>query len=215
MSKLLCPSMMCADYGNLRGEVELLEQAGVDIFHVDVMDGQFVPNFAMGFPAIEFLGGITKLPIDAHLMIFNPANYIERLVEAGVSIIYVHPEADPHTPRTLQKIIDAGAKPGICINPGTTAQSIEPLLNLCEYVMVMAVNPGFAGQKFLPFVDEKIFTLVEWKKKYGYRLVADGCCTEERIASLGAKGVDGFVLGNSCLFGKGRPYNEIIASLRK
>ena len=205
---------MCADYGNLRREIELLEQAGIDIFHIDVMDGKFVPNFAMGFQEIEFLGKTATKPLDAHLMIHEPMNYVERLIDAGVSIIYIHPEADTHAPRTLSKIAELGAKPGICINPATTVHTIEPLLHLSEYVMAMAVNPGFAGQKVLPFVDAKIVELAELKQRYGYTLLVDGGCSDERVAALGARGVDGFVLGYSSLFGRGKPYGEIIAALR-
>lgn len=215
MEKLLCPSMMCADFGNLAGEVATLEAAGADIFHLDVMDGQFVPNFGMGLQDIEYLCKHSTIPCDVHLMCASPGDYVEKFAKIGAKIIYFHPEADLHAARTLQKIVDAGAKPGIAINPGTGVAAIEPLLHLAEYVLVMTVNPGFAGQKYLPFVDEKIDKLLEDREKYGgFKIMIDGACSPEVIARLNAKGVEGFILGTSALFGKGRTYAEIMPELR-
>ena len=141
MEKLLCPSMMCANYGNLEKEVQDLIDAGVDIFHIDIMDGQFVPNFGMGLQDVEFIRKKSTIPVDAHLMIENPGNYVEKFAKLGIDIIYIHPEADVHPTRTLQTIKDAGAKPGIAINPGTAVETIKPLLPFVDYVMVMSVNP--------------------------------------------------------------------------
>jgi ribulose-phosphate 3-epimerase len=134
--------------------------------------------------------------------------------ELGADIIYIHPEADIHAPRTLQSIIDCGAKAGIAINPGTTVEVIRPLLSLAEYVLVMTVNPGFAGQKYLPFVDEKIDVLLSLKQQYGYHIMIDGACSPDVIRTLSAKGVEGFVLGTSALFGKDKSYKDIMKSLR-
>lgn len=214
MNKLLCPSMMCADFGDLAGEVTRLEEAGADIFHLDVMDGQFVPNFGMGLQDIEYLCSHATIPCDVHLMLQRPGDYVEKFAALGAKIIYVHPEADPHTARTLQKILDAGAKPGIAINPGTAFATVEPLLNLAEYVLVMTVNPGFAGQKYIPFVEEKIDQLLAVKEKYGFKIMIDGACSPQVIARLNPKGVEGFVLGTSSLFGKGRSYGDIMPELR-
>lgn len=215
MEKLLCPSMMCANFGNLSREIERLEEAGIDIFHLDIMDGTFVPNFGMGLQDIEFIAKHAEKPVDAHLMIVNPGDYVEKFASMGIKIIYTHPEADLHPARTLQKTLDAGAAPGIALNPGTSVQTIEPLLNLAKYVLVMTVNPGFAGQKYISFVDDKIDTLVKLKEIYGYRIIIDGACSPERIAALGSVGADGFVLGTSALFGKEKPYRQILTSLRK
>ena len=212
---LLCPSMMCADFGNLQNEVESLEQAGCDIFHIDIMDGKFVPNFGMGFQDTEFIIKTANKPVDVHLMIQDPGDHVETFASLGASIIYIHIESDIHSPRTLQKIIDAGAMPGIAINPGTAFEVIEPLLSLTKYVLVMTVNPGFAGQKYLSFVDKKIDKLLEAKENYDFNIIIDGACSPEKIAALNAKGVDGFVLGTSALFNKGRPYADIINELRK
>lgn len=214
MEKLLCPSMMCANYGNLKEEIFQLEQAGIDIFHVDVMDGQFVPNFGMGLQDIEYLCKIAKKPVDAHLMIENPGNYVEKFLKLGINIIYIHPESDIQAARTLQKIKDFGAKAGIALNPGTSVETIKELLNLVDYVLVMTVNPGFAGQKYLEFVDRKIDTLLDLQEKFHYKVMIDGACSPERIAALNKIGVKGFVLGTSALFGKEKSYSGIIDELR-
>ena len=215
MSMLLCPSMMCADFACLAEEVRLLEEAGADIFHVDIMDGNFVPNFGMGIQDIQYIAKAASKPIDVHLMIKNPGRYVNRFAELGAKIIYIHPEADIHAARTLQTIIDAGASPAIAINPGTSVETIRPLLHLTDYILVMTVNPGFAGQKYLSFVDEKINNLLELKSQYEYRIMIDGACSPQKIEELSAKGVDGFVLGTAALFGKDRPYHAIIQELRK
>jgi ribulose-phosphate 3-epimerase len=214
MGKILCASMMCANYGNLDKEIRDLENSGLDVFHIDVMDGQFVPNFGMGLQDIEYIAKTAKKPVDVHLMIENPGEYVQKFAELGIDIIYIHPEADRHSPRTLQKIADSGAKAGIAINPGTSVELIEPLLNLVEYVLVMTVNPGFSGQKYIQFVDEKIDKLIILKDRYGYKLLIDGACSPERIRVLSSKGVDGFILGTSALFGKGKPYSELVPQLR-
>lgn len=214
MDKLLCPSMMCADFSCLEREMLLLEEAGSDIFHIDVMDGRFVPNFGMGLQDIEYLCGHAKIPCDVHLMIEQPIQYVDKFADLGASIIYVHPESECHSARTLQKIHDRGVKAGIALNPGTNVEFVEPLLYLADYVLVMSVNPGFAGQKYIDFVDEKLERLLDRREKYGYEVMLDGACSPERISVLSKKGVKGFVLGTSALFGKGRSYGEIMQELR-
>lgn len=213
MKMLLCPSMMCADYGNLLEEVNALQSAGADTLHIDIMDGRFVPNFGMGIQDAAFIKGQATVPVDVHLMIEEPGRYIATFAKLS-DILYVHPEADYHPARTLQAIADAGCKPGLAINPGTSAETVAPLLHLAEYLLVMTVNPGFAGQNYLEYVDEKLLQLIAWKEKFGFQVVIDGACSPERIHTLSAQGVDGFVLGTSALFGKGRPYGDILQELR-
>lgn len=214
MEKLLCPSMMCANFGNLELEVKMLEEGGVDIFHLDVMDGSFVPNFGMGLQDIEYIVSHTSKPCDVHLMVNKASDYIQKFADIGVQIIYVHPENDPHITRTLQMIRDAHVHPGLAINPGTSIETIQEALNLVDYVMVMSVNPGFAGQKYLNFVDDKFKQFCAKKEEFGYKVMIDGACSPERIAMLSSIGVEGFILGTSALFGKEKSYQEIIKELR-
>ncbi len=216
MEKLLCPSMMCANFGNLEKEVKDLEEGGIDIFHLDVMDGSFVPNFGMGLQDIEYICKTATKPCDVHLMVVNPSAYIEKFAKIGVSIIYVHPETDMHIARTLQMIKDAGVKAGIAINPGTSFETVKEVLHLCDYVMIMSVNPGFAGQKYLDFVTPKFQKFVDESKNYGgYKVMIDGACSPEKIKELSQIGVEGFILGTSALFGKEKSYQEICSELRE
>lgn len=213
--KLISPSMMCANFGNLKNEVELLDKAGADIFHIDFMDGTFVPNFGMGLQDFEFIRSSTDKLVDVHLMISNPGDYVELFADKGADIIYFHPEADLHPTRTLEKIRKKGKKAGIAINPGTSVPTVKELLSLVDYVMVMTVNPGFAGQKYLPFVNEKIDELLQMKEKYDFEIFVDGAISPERIDTLGKKGVKGFVLGTSSLFGKEKSYKELITAYKE
>lgn len=215
MEKILCPSMMCADYDSLKKEVSKLDAAGADTFHIDIMDGSFVPNFGMGPQDVQCIRRNTKKLVDVHLMIENPGNYIDLFVSLGVDIIYIHPEADKHPTRALDKIKAADRLAGIAMNPGTSVESIEELLPLIDYLMVMTVNPGFAGQKYLEFVNNKIERLVKLKEKYGFKIMVDGAISPVKIEKLSKMGVDGFVLGTSALFGKTEDYKNIIERLKR
>lgn len=214
MERLLCPSMMCADYGRLKEEVEALDKAGVDIFHCDIMDGDFVPNMTMGIMDLKTVRKYTNKKVDAHLMIENPGEKVDWFIDAGADILYIHPESERYVVKTLAHIKERGRAAGIAINPDTSLASVTELLNLCDYVMVMTVNPGFAGQKFIDFTKNKIRELAALKPQYGYKLMIDGSCSPQVIREMAALGVDGFILGTSALFGKGRPYAEIIPELR-
>lgn len=208
-------SMMCANYANLEKEVRMLEDGGIDTFHIDIMDGQFVPNFGMGLQDLEYIRRATKKKIEVHLMIKDPRSYLSIFTNLGVDIIYVHPEADYHPSTTLQKIIEAGITPGIVINPGTSVESIVELLNVVDRVMIMSVNPGNAGQLYLPYVGKKIEKLLSIKEEYGVEVYWDGACSEEKIRTFAPMGVKGFVLGTTVLFGKERSYKDILKDLKK
>lgn len=214
MEKILCPSMMCADYGNLKDEVMNLDKAGVDIFHCDVMDGTFVPNMTMGTMDIKAIRKYTNKLIDVHLMVEKPSEKIDLFIDAGVDLIYIHPEAERYVVKTLAAIKSRGKLAGIAINPDTSLETIHEMLNLVDYVMVMTVNPGFAGQAFLDFTINKIKKLVELKKQYDFKIMIDGAMSPEKIKEMSMLGADGFILGTSALFGKDKSYKELINELR-
>ncbi|EOS61334.1 ribulose-phosphate 3-epimerase [Firmicutes bacterium M10-2] len=214
MKRLLCPSMMCANYGHLATEVRALDDAGVDIFHCDIMDGTFVPNFTMGVMDVQTIRRYTDKLVDCHLMIENPASKVDWFIDAGADIIYIHPESERYVVKTLAHIKERGAYAGIAINPDTSIASISEILNLCDYVLVMTVNPGFAGQKFIDFTRKKVQQLIELKDQYGFKVMIDGHCSPDVIEDLSALGADGFILGSSALFKKGKTYKELIDHLK-
>lgn len=208
-------SMMCADYGCLRDEVRALEKGGIDSFHVDIMDGRFVPNFAMSLYDMAYIASETKKPLDVHLMLEHPNNtigmFLNRLRPGDT--VYIHPEAEYHPSTTLQKIIDAGMVPGIAINPGTSVATVMEMLVIVKRVLVMAVNPGNAGQMFLPFVGKKVKRLLRLKAEYKFEIYWDGACGMDKINTYAPQGVDGFVLGTTVLFGQQGSYQEILGKL--
>lgn len=212
----LMASMMCADYGHLAREVEALDTAGIDSFHIDIMDGRFVPNFAMSLYDMAFIASATKRPLDVHLMIEHPNHSIGMFLEKlrPGDTVYIHPEAEYHPSTTLQKVIDAGMIPGIAINPGTSVETVYEMLKIVDKVLVMAVNPGNAGQMFMPYVGEKVERLISYKERMGYKVYWDGACGEDKIKKYAPMGVDGFVLGTTLLFGKEQPYADILQEVR-
>ena len=180
------------------------------------MDGRYVPNYAMSLNDMRYIAGATDKPLDVHLMIEHPINNIGLFLDClrPGDIVYIHPEAEYHPSTTLQKVIDAGITPGIAINPGTSVESVLELLRIVDKVLVMSVNPGNAGQMFLPYVGTKIQTLLELQKSMHFDLIWDGSCSMDKIVTYGPMGMSGFVLGTSLLFGKSRSYAEIIQELR-
>ena len=210
-----CASMMCADYGCLREEVKALEQADIDSFHIDIMDGRFVPNFAMSLYDMAYIASATRKPLDVHLMLEHPNNTIEMFLNRlrPGDTVYIHPEAEYHPSTTLKKIIDAGMVPGIAINPGTSVATVMEMLVIVKKVLVMAVNPGNAGQMFLPFVGKKVKRLLRLKKEYKFEIFWDGACGMDKLRTYAPLGVDGFVLGTTVLFGQQSSYREILSKL--
>lgn len=215
MSFELTASMMCADYGNLKKEVKDLDKGGIDSFHIDIMDGRYVPNFAMSLNDMAFIAGATKKPLDVHLMIEHPNNNINLFLDKlrKGDTVYIHPEAEYHPSTTLQKIIDAGMIPGIAINPGTSVETVMEMLRIVKKVLVMSVNPGNAGQMYLPYVGHKIDKLLDMREEMDFEIYWDGACSADKIKEFAPKGVKGFVLGTTLLFGKGKPYKEVLSDI--
>ena len=213
----LTASMMCANYGNLEKEVRDLEQGGIDSFHIDIMDGRYVPNFAMSLNDMRYIASAAKKPLDVHLMIEHPNNHINLFLKnlRKGDTVYIHPEAEYHPSTTLQSIIDAGMIPGIAINPGTSIETVMEMLRIVKKVLVMSVNPGNAGQMYLPYVGKKITKLLALKDEMDIQIFWDGACSADKILEYAPKGVDGFVLGTTLLFGKEQPYGETLKNIRE
>lgn len=209
-------SMMCANFGNLEREVKCLDEAGIDSFHIDIMDGRYVPNFAMSLNDMRYIAGATKTPLDVHLMIEHPNNRIGLFLDSlrPGDTVYIHPEAEYHPSTTLQAIINAGMVPGIAINPGTSVETVMEMLRIVKKVLLMSVNPGNAGQMYLPYVGHKIEKLLSLKDEMDFEIYWDGACGMEKIKEFAPKGIKGFVLGTTVLFGKGREYGDIIKDIR-
>ena len=188
----LTASMMCAYYGNLEKEVRELEEGGIDSFHIDIMDGRYVPNYAMSLNDMRYIASVAKKPLDVHLMVEHPNNTIELFINTlrVGDTIYIHPEAEYHPSTTLQKIINAKLIPGIAINPGTSVETVMEMLRIVKKVLVMTVNPGNAGQMFMPYVGKKITKLLALKDEMHFELYWDGACTADKILEFAPKGVD-------------------------
>ena len=213
----LMASMMCANYGNLEKEVREVDEGGIDSFHIDIMDGRYVANFAMSLNDMRYIASATSKPLDVHLMIEHPNNRIGLFLQnlRPGDTVYIHPEAEYHPSTTLQAIINAGMVPGIAINPGTSVETVFEMLRIVDKVLVMSVNPGNAGQMFLPYVGKKITKLLALKEDMEFELYWDGACSADKIQEYAPKGVKGFVLGTTLLFGKERSYGETLQNIRE
>jgi ribulose-phosphate 3-epimerase len=200
----LAPSILSADFAHLADQVERATAGGATLIHVDVMDGHFVPNITIGPPVVKSLRKATRLPLDCHLMIENPDQYIGDFAEAGADWISVHQEACRHLNRTLNLIKSHGCRAGVVINPATPVETLSEVLEIVDYVLVMSVNPGFGGQKFIPGTLAKIRKLAEIRAErgYGYRIEIDGGVAMETVAEVVRAGAELLVAGNA-VFGKG------------
>jgi ribulose-phosphate 3-epimerase len=209
------PSIITADLLRLGDEIAAAESAGVDYIHLDVMDGRFVPNISFGLPIAEAVRKATRLPLDVHLMIVEPEKYVERFVEAGANVVTIHVEACVHLHRTLRVIAEAGATPGITLNPGTPLSTLEEVIPLVGEVLVMSVNPGFGGQSFVPLAIDKVRRLraILDKRNPTCRLQVDGGIKASNIRRLIDVGADTFVVG-SAVFSPDRSVAESVAELR-
>lgn len=202
----IAPSILSADFARLGEEIAAVEQGGAGILHVDVMDGHFVPNITIGLPVVKSLAAATRLPIDAHLMISEPGRYAEQFVAAGAKMVSVHVEADAHLHRTLMAIKGAGAQAGVAINPATPLTEIEEAVGFADYILVMSVNPGFGGQRFIEPALDKVRRLRRMIDERGLktRIEIDGGIDLNNVAEVVAAGAEILVAG-SAIFGAADP----------
>jgi len=212
---LIAPSLLSADFARLGEEVRAVEEAGADWLHVDVMDGRFVPNITIGPLVIEAIRRETSLPLDVHLMIESPERYVDAFAKAGANTIGVHTETCPHLHRTVEAIREAGARAAVAINPSTPASAVQEVLGDVDQVLVMTVNPGFGGQKFIESTLPKIEILRRWidERELEISLEVDGGIGPETIARPARAGADVFVAGTA-VFRTG-DYTEAIEGLRR
>ncbi len=197
--KLICPSILSANFAELGNEIKLVEEAGADIIHCDIMDGSFVPNISFGPKIVNDVNSVTDLPLDVHLMINNADNLISEFVKSGADMISVHYENNTHLDRTIHRIKDSGIKAGVVINPATPVFMLEDIVQELDYVLVMSVNPGFGGQKFIVNSLSKISELKEMLNDLNDKCLieVDGGVTAENISELARAGADMFVAGAS------------------
>jgi len=211
----IAPSILSADFGRLAEEVRLLEEAGADWIHVDVMDGHFVPNITIGPQVVEALRRATALPLDVHLMIQYPDAYAEAFVQAGADFLTVHAETCPHLHRTLHSIRALGARPGVALNPSTPLSALEFIASEADLILVMTVNPGFGGQSFIPTMLPKIASLRRLldRRRIPAELQVDGGICLDNIAEAAKAGATVFVSGSGIL--KAGDYRQTISEMRK
>lgn len=202
----LAPSILSADFAHLADNVHAVVEGGATLLHVDVMDGHFVPNITIGPPVVACLRKVTRLPLDVHLMIENADQFIPAFVDAGADWISVHQEACVHLHRTLDLIAGHGCRAGVVINPATPPETLEDVLGMVDHVLVMSVNPGFGGQKFIPFTLDKVRKLAAMRSaaNANFRIEIDGGIGPDTIAGAVRAGVEILVAGNA-VFGEGNP----------
>jgi ribulose-phosphate 3-epimerase len=212
----IAPSILSSDFAHLADEIAAIEQAGADMVHVDVMDGHFVPNLTIGPPIVEAIRKVTKLPLDVHLMMTNPDDFIGEFAEAGADYLTVHVEACPHLHRTVQSIKEKGLKAGVTLNPATPLASIEAILPDVDLLLIMSVNPGFGGQRFIPGVLDKIRRARAMIRQTGRTILleVDGGVKADNAGAIVNAGADILVAGSAIFEAPGRNYRRAIAQLR-
>jgi ribulose-phosphate 3-epimerase len=212
----IAPSILSADFTRLAEEITSVKNGGAKILHVDVMDGHFVPNITIGLPVVRSIRKATDLTIDTHLMIAEPGRYAVEFVKAGADMVSVHVEADPHLQRTLTAVRDAGAKAGVAINPATPIEALTEALPYSDFILLMSVNPGFGGQKFIPTMLDKLRRLKEMIVLRGLSTLIeiDGGVDADNIAEIAAAGVNIAVAG-SAVFSQGNPAESVAGLFEK
>lgn len=217
MNKLLSASIMCADLLNMERSIKEIEKAGIDYLHIDIMDGHFVPNITLGFDLINAIKKITDIPLDVHMMVNQPSDFVDSMCLCENDILCVHYESEIHIARTLEKIKTKGIKAGLAINPGTPVEAFRYTAELIDMALVMTVNPGFAGQKIVPFAERKVRDTRELLDSLGAGHIpveVDGNISPENGMKLSKCGADIFVLGTSALFAKDKEMREAAESFR-
>ncbi|HEP4772177.1 TPA: ribulose-phosphate 3-epimerase [Streptococcus pyogenes] len=194
----IAPSILAADYANFASELARIEETDAEYVHIDIMDGQFVPNISFGADVVASMRKHSKLVFDCHLMVVDPERYVKAFAQAGVDIMTIHTESTRHIHGALQKIKAAGMKAGVVINPGTPATALEPLLDLVDQVLIMTVNPGFGGQAFIPECLEKVATVAKWRDEKGlsFDIEVDGGVDNKTIRACYEAGANVFVAGS-------------------
>lgn len=212
----IAPSILSADFAHLAREIEKVESAGASLLHLDVMDGHFVPNITIGPPVVASIRKITSMTLDVHLMIDNPDQYLEPFMSAGANWISVHVEADAHLNRTLHFLQDNGVRAGVAINPATPISSLDEILSITDYVLIMTVNPGYGGQKFIPSTLKKIRKLRDSIVSGGYqvRVEVDGGIGAGNLPDVLSAGADIIVIG-SAIFSSRKDASEAVREMKK
>lgn len=212
----IAPSILSADFTRLAEEISVVKEAGVRVLHVDVMDGRFVPNITIGLPVVRSIRAVTDMIIDTHLMIVEPSRYAVEFAEAGANMVSVHVEADPHLHRTLTAIREAGALAGIAINPATPITMLEEAIEFADFILVMSVNPGFGGQKFISTALNKVRVLKNIIREKGLdvRIEIDGGIDGSNIADVVEAGAELIVAG-SAVYGKDDPAQAVRELMEK
>ncbi|MCX7737891.1 MAG: ribulose-phosphate 3-epimerase [Hydrogenothermaceae bacterium] len=202
--KLLAPSILSADFSKLGEQIKEAEMAGADIIHLDIMDGRYVPNITFGIPVVECIRGITDLPFDAHLMIVEPEKYAVEFIKAGVNMVSFHMDATIHSHKLVDQIKSSGAKAGVVLNPATPINTLEEIIYYIDYVLIMSVNPGFGGQRFIPQTAQKVTKLIKLMEESGrtdIMIEIDGGVSRDNIRYLSELGINIFVAGSSVFRG--------------